>query len=521
MVAAAALFAVSFADSPASAGSQQIELSDAETVIEETGIIPEKEAIPDFSLILPLQPSALPVLADSDISADTFIQSEAPYSSDATGQDVFLEGAIGAGWPGFFSGDFSVYRNIGAEPFKLEFFHESVTGIGLHTASEGYESQETRLAGEKQLSVGDDILLDVSAEYETRTDGLQGKNPGFYDLSSQNISGSVVFNWESGNLLSFTGSADGIFNTQFMSSASPSSNKRNFLGLKTAADLKLDKSVWSADVILKYDTGTAQNRIEAGAAFSMNVKDYATVSLTASSLYAKQSAAKLLFPFAVTVSTGPEASFSGNISGGMKSEAVNPVSLQKTTPFLFSGTGPAETTEWFCSAEADVAVYGPVVLNMSADFAMTAKDGKHVLPDYDAVDAETGLLHLTAEDVTVLDTSFGVTIPLKVVNATLGWNASWLDNTRYDRTGNATSALIASVSYADEKGIWSTGADVFWAWNGRPEIDLNGCYQLTKSVRLELDAVDVVTLLSGKDRLICNTYAERGGYAALFVKVDF
>lgn len=506
---------------PATTAGSQIELSDASTVIEETGITPERESIPDFSLILPLEPSSLPVLADSNISADTLIQSEAPDSDNAAGQDVFLEGAIGAGWPGFFSGDFSVYRNIGAEPFKLEFFHESVMGIGSHTAPDGYESQETRLFGEKQFALGETILLDAAAGYETRTDGLQGKNTGFYDISRQNISGTVTFNWSIREMLSLTATADGVFSSQFMSSSLPSSNTQKFMGISSSADLKLDRPVWSGDLVLKYDVGTNQNRFEAGAAFSVDILDYATVALSVSSLFARQSADKVLVPFALTVKTGPEAAFSGSISGGLKSSAVNPVSFQNATPFLFSGTVPAETTEWFGSVVADVPFLGPVMLNMSSDFAMTAQDGKRVLVDYTNLDAATGLAGLVSRDVTVLDTSFGLTVPLKTVNATLGWNTSWLDNTSYDKTRGSTSALTAGVSYADETGTWSAGTDIFWALSSEPEIGLYGCYQITKSVRFELEAVDLVSLFSGKDRLICNTYAERGGYAALFVKVNF
>lgn len=521
VLAAVALISALFAETQDTAApGSQIELSDASTVIEETGITPEKEAIPDFSLILPLQPSSLPVLADSNISADTLIQSEAPDSADASGQDVFLEGAIGAGWPGFFSGDFSVYRNIGDEPFKLEFFHESVMGIGLNKAPDGYESQQTVLTGEKQFAFGESVLLDAAAGYETRTDGLQGKNAGFYDISRQNITGNFVLNWDVWPKLSFTGTAGGVFNTQFVSAAGSASNTRTFAGFNASAMLTLDEVEWSAGLNLKYDAGTAQNRFEAGGVFDVDILGYANIAFSASGVFARNSG-NTRIPFAVVVKTGPDAPFTGSISGGMKSYAVNPVALQKSTPFLFAGTTPSETVEWFGEAVADVPFFGPTVLNVSADFAMTAHDGKRILPDYSALDPATGLVAQTESDITVLDSTLGITVPLKIFNATFGWNASWIDKTRYDRTRDSSSALTAGISFAGDNGAWGAGADVFWAFGNDPEIGLNGCYQLTKTVRLELEAVDLVTLLTGKDRLICNTYAERGGYAALFVKVNF
>lgn len=521
ILAAAAVVSAAFADGAAYGTGSQIELSDAATVIEETGIIPEKEAVPDFSLLLPLEPGALPVLADAGISADTLIQSEAPGSADASGQDVFLEGAIGAGWPGFFSGDFSVYRNIGAEPFRLEFFHESVQGIGRHAAPDGYENQETRLLGEKRFALGDSVMLDASAGYETRTDGLQGKNPGFYDIAHQNVSGSVVFNWKAGESLNFTGEASGVFNTQFLSSSAPSSNTRTFVGMKTAASLSFDRDVWGMGLSLRYDFGTEQSRFEADASFSADFGDYAGLGLSVGAVTARQSASDVLVPFTVSVVTGSAVPFTGSISGGMRSAAVDPVALQKANPFLFAEPVPAETTEWFGEAAADVPFYGLGLLNLSAEYATTAHDGNRVLPDYQSLDAATGLMGLSNTAVTVFDSSVGVTIPLKVMNASLGWNASWLDSTRYDRTHGAGSAMTAGVSFSGGEGSWSAGADVLWPAGGEPEVGINGSVQVTGNVRLELEAQDIVSLVTGNDRLVCDTYARRGGFAALFVKVNF
>lgn len=504
-----------------SAETQAIELSDASTVIEETGIIPEKDAVPDFSLLLPLEPSSLPVLADSNISADTLIFSDVPESEEASGQDVFLEGSTGAGWPGFFSGDFSVYRNIGAEPFSVSFFHESVMGMGRHAAPDGFESQETVLSAEKRLAFGESVLLDVSGGYATRTDGLQGKNPGYFGISRQNVSGSAALTWNVRELLTLTGAADGIFNTQFMSSAAPASNTRRFFGMSTSAGLALDKGVWNAGVEMKYDFGTEQSRFEADAAFSVAVQDWAFVDLTAGTVFARQTSDGIIIPFAVTVRTGSDVSFSGSVSGGLKSSPVTPDVIQQSAPFIMADTTPAEVTEWFGEAVADIPFYGLGILNFSADFATTAQGEGRILPDYVSLDGTTGLMAVKRVKANVLDSSVGVTIPMKAVNASFGWNTSWLDSTRHDLTGCSSSALTAGVSFCDENGVWSAGADLSWAVDDMPEIGLNGSCQVSKGVRIALEAADIISLVSGKDRLICNTYAERGGYAALFVKVNF
>lgn len=518
---AAVLISAVSAQASGSAGNTQIELDDSSTIIEETGITPESEAVPDFSLLLPLEPTALPVLTESNISADMLIQSQTPGTEDAAAQDVFLEGAIGAGWPGFFSGDFQVYRNIGDEPFKLEFFHESVMGMGRHAAADGYESQETKLTGEKQFAFGKNMRLDAAAGFETRTDVLQGKNPGFYDISRQNVTGSAAFSWKMTNQLSVTGMLDSVFNTQFRGSSGAASDAHSFNSIMTEAALALNKEQWGLSLDLKYDFGTSQNRFAAGLSASADIGDYASVAASVSSLFAKQASESVLVPFSVTLKTGPAASFTGSVSGGLKSYAVNPVSLQSVTPFLMTGTIPFETTEWFGEAAADVPLFDVGVVNLSADYAMTAYDGNRVLPDYTSLDAATGLMALTDTVVSVLDTSFGVTIPMKVLNISAGWNISWLDNTRYEKTRGSSSAIAAGVSYAEEKGVWSAGADVLWALDYDPEINLTGCFQVTKSVRLELDVQDVLSLVTGKDRLVCNTYVERGGFAALFVKVNF
>lgn len=521
IIAAVSVFAAVWSESAPAGNGTDIELSDAQTVIEDTGITPETEAIPDFSLLLPLEPTALPVLADSNISADTLIQSEAPGSKDISSQDVFLEGSIGAGWPGFFSGDFQVYRNIGAEPFKLEFFHESVMGMGRHTAPDGYESQETRLAGEKQLAFGKNVLIDGSAGYEMRTDGLQGKNTSYYDLSRQNVTGGAALNWKPAERITITGTVDGIFNTQFLSSSGAAAQTCKYFGANAGAGIAYDRGKWGLGLDVKYDFGTSQSRFEAELNASASLGSYAGVAASVAALLAKQSSEDVLVPFALTVKTGPDASFIGSLSGGLRSYTVSPVTLQNATPFLYAGTEPAETVEWFGEAAADVPFYGIGVLNFSAEYAQTAFSGNRVLPDYAALDAATGLVGVTDTAVTVFDTSFGVTVPLKVFNASLGWNACWLDSTCYEKTRGASSAVTAGIAYAEDKGVWSAGADLLWAVDHEPEINLNGCFQITKTVRLELEVQDILPLITGKDRLVCDTYAERGGFAALFVKVNF
>ena len=109
-----------------SADDDEILLPDISTTIlkPDNGIPVESEAVPDFRLLLPESGIELPDIADTGLAPDTFIPPKTDYAAEINDgtesvvSDVFIEGAVGGGFPSLFSGDFTVYRNEGAEPFS-------------------------------------------------------------------------------------------------------------------------------------------------------------------------------------------------------------------------------------------------------------------------------------------------------------------------------------------------------------------------------------------------------------------
>ena len=114
-----------------SADDDEILLPDISTTIlkPDNGVPVDADAVPDFRLLLPEAGIELPDIADTGLAPDTFIPPKTDYnaelndSAESVASDVFIEGSVGGGYPGIFSGDFSVYRNEGAEPFSLKFSH--------------------------------------------------------------------------------------------------------------------------------------------------------------------------------------------------------------------------------------------------------------------------------------------------------------------------------------------------------------------------------------------------------------
>lgn len=104
-------------------------------------------------------------------------------------RQFFAQGLVGGGFPGDFIGDFSVYKSIGENPFKIEFSHLSKNGYGKHKAGDGFFNSSTRLFAEKTITAKSTDFV-IGGEYKKNEIGLQSVSPFFYDLNSQEAFGN-------------------------------------------------------------------------------------------------------------------------------------------------------------------------------------------------------------------------------------------------------------------------------------------------------------------------------------------
>src|SRR5574344_484594 len=183
MIAAVTVFSLPlFADDAAKDAA--ISLPEVTTVI--SGDTPKAgtDALPDFSDVVPdtsVSP-VLPVLPDVSSAADAPVTIPAQTADTDQSQRTYAEGLIGGGYPGFFTGLFSLYRSTGPDPFRLTFSHAGTDGYARHSYSEGYFDTATAVGGEKTVTLKS-LALKFGGSYDSSGDGLQNQEPDIYEVT--------------------------------------------------------------------------------------------------------------------------------------------------------------------------------------------------------------------------------------------------------------------------------------------------------------------------------------------------
>ncbi len=535
----------------AAADDDEILLPDISTTILKTddGINVEKEAVPDFRSILPETGDDLPDIADAGLPPDAFIPpktdytADAPDSKEAVTSDVFIEGSVGGGYPGLFSGDFSVYRNEGAEPFSLKFSHLTENGYGRHSASDGFSTSVTSLSGQKRFAFTDKLRLDLEGVYSTKTDGLQGKSPLFYTLYNQDISARADFIWDIDERMKLSSDMGVIFNNQFAGYNVALPNGVSGSSICFMAKPRVSflytlpfENGTQLDMLARagYDGGTNQNRVSAGLALDYIIADYGTASASVDVVWTKNMASPIAVPFQLGFKTGSAVSVIGSVFGGLKSSSADFAALQQTIPYMFTNFKPFEETLWFASAdltlpfefsraegETPAFAIKKIEPDIKVDFEKTAFGNKSL--SLFSVDTVTGLMTAQLAERLALDTSFSTTFSFLIggtvdLNLSAGWKGCWFDKDVLEES----HLLLFKLGVSDENGSWGVETDVTVSFMDEvPDVGFSAFYKLTNAMRLELKLADFVKLVMGEDRLLCGEYIQRGGYAALYVKIFF
>jgi len=104
------------------------------------------------------------------------------------------------------------------------------------------------------------------------------------------------------------------------------------------------------------------------------------------------------------------------------------------------------------------------------------------------------------------------------VDFALGWKGCWFDKDVLEES----QSLSVKVGASHVNGLWGTELELLISFMGEvPNLKISGFYKLSNSMRLELELADFIKLVTGKDRLHCGEYIQKGGSAAVYVKVLF
>ena len=185
-----------------------ITLPDVSTVIQGGAPKAGKSAVPDFSRILPERQTSELVPRLPDATAPDSSATRDILENASGEKSIYAEGLAGLGYPGFFTGKFSVYNQTGLNPFRITFGHETLNGYASNSLTSGYFDRDTLISAEKTFSF-DKGKFTASGLYNSLTNGLQNTYDNISDVSKDLMAVGGKFNLELPRGFGFTSEIDG------------------------------------------------------------------------------------------------------------------------------------------------------------------------------------------------------------------------------------------------------------------------------------------------------------------------
>lgn len=508
---------------------EDIQIPDVSTTIEGGTSSLDSQAVPDFTLILPqadpdyLLSVKLPETADSTAGA-------ASSASSFKTSNLGLEGVIGAGFPGFFVGKFSLFQNTGKHPFGIRFSHTAQNGLGSYSASDGYNKTDTALSADGRFLFSGERELAFAFGYDTSTDGLQKQSPLFYNTSRQSVDGSVFFtaalpsDWEAsvgaqtvhakrfpGYIASVPAGADVSAHSVFGDFQTGFHWKPHFLTLGFDGSYR-----WLFVQADQTDDKKIINRGSFYTDISGTVKEKWTLGASAGFVFADNIKLPILVPFSLNLMyKKPELTI--KTSGGMRTVQSDFAALYKRYPFVHFGADAAEQADWFAEVEAAFPFAQTFAFNGGISFSKTAFSHGALLPDYGSKHILSGLYTSHTKDLLRLDTNTEISSQFGIWGIAASWKGSWLDVI----PGEDIHAIGVSGTISPEKGKWGAQAGITECFgiDYTPVLSASAYYRFVPEFRIELELKDMIKLFSGGVRRKAGDFITDSGTVALFAKL--
>ena len=555
---------------PLAAQEAEIALPDVTTVVSGDTLTAGKDAVPDYSTVLPSDDTGkieLPQLekAQSPAAAPSVAANGGTVSAGSAEKNVYAEGQIGGGYPFLFLGDFTVYRATGKAPFNITFSHKSNETFADNKASDGFFSRHTAVGAEKSL-ITEKSRNTFAASYNTDNYGLQSLSTPFFDMVCHTISASedsrftfdngwnIVFgasgNWynryggvrqaltvtdEDGNELTFD--VDDVRADTALLDITPHAGfgwQNDVIDTGFRAQYTLQSNVGDGENFTDYDGTRFRNvshRGEFGIFGDWKASDYVTLHGSVGLVVGSAMGDSTVVPpftlgadITIPYSEDSDAVALVSLAGGLQSEQATVRALEKAYRFSYMSVMPAETSDWYGTAAVSVPVPLPAfdafTVSGGATYRRTAFENGVWAPDYTARRDEAGLYWLESDERTDFLSTLGVRADAGGVTYRAQWEAQWLDlpalADRHSITLGASyeGARFSASAYARE----ALGASS----DKTPEIGASAAVRVSPTLRLALMLTDIVKLLANTTRSYAHSdYATESGSAALVAQFQF
>ncbi|WP_294429368.1 hypothetical protein [uncultured Treponema sp.] len=540
---------------------EEIELPDVTTVVNGKTFTAGKDSVPDYTKILP--ESSAPKVQLPQMEGVKAAR-EIPESRERASQkekDIYAQGELGAGYPFYFKGDFSIYRASGNSPFEIDFNHESSEGFAGKKSKEGYFERGTSVHGKKSL-FGTYGKHEIEGEYKMSDDGLQLKSDAFSDTVKHTISGNAESNWRTDKGLLISYGVDAAWFNRYGEVMKDNFTSGNYIDSTKIMDLNPFAGIgWTDDVFKLIFTGFYgfQANLEKGENLlkleDSSSADYShrgqfklalsvenesiTAGADGSVIVGTATGSKKVLPAFTGIFDLKTESFTEDrditlsFRGGLDSYQEKIRNLENKYRFAVAPALPCETSDWFASLDLTLPVLSSFEVKSGFEFRKTAfengiwmakYENSNLLSAIDAAEAvhNFGLYLIAPEERTEFNTNLGFFADFSPVKAGLEWKSFWKDCP----TLEDEHKVRLSLEYQSLDAKWNAGTSTLFALGENADKcpNLSGWAEIRVAGALSIafEVNDVIKLLHGTSRDFAHSqYITTSGNAVLLAKFQF
>lgn len=519
----------------------KIELPEVVTEVFGYNVSAEKDSLPNFEVVVDLPPSSediVPILPEEDIP-------ENKYQPSLLQEPIKMhgDGLIGGGYPGILLGEFNLFQIDEKNPLALNFTHDSAYGYANHSLLSGYSDRNTKINLEKTFTF-DTLKLDLQGAFETIGTGLQSQQENFSSINQNKLYGFTQIAWNplptfligtNVNLSYYNRYLDSTKNAEAISSIPRWETELNIFDLEPNFFVKWSDFGFTAGLNGQYllnvdtsdifDDSKTLNRGFVQAVFGWK-NDIFGVNGDVGIVFGNQLAEnQVIVPFTVSFSLNLPSYFSSRnttiaLYGGLNSQPTSILNKEIDCKFSAFSKIPQEQSDWFGAFELVLPIKSSFTGKAFVEYKHTAFENGVWDVDYSNM-LGSGLYGYSKLTRQSLATEFSVAYKYKIFSLTGKWKSNWF----YVPSFEAGQHVSLEISFQDDNLLWGTslsaGIPIVAALEYVPTIDFEAFVTISKSVRIMLNANDMVKLFTGQTRLYAGNYVERSGSATLSIKYIF
>ncbi len=475
-----------------------LEIEDLSVVRIEARLPPEEDLLPP-ELAIPLPEAGELRVGEPSLPSAGLIDGGAAGTGAAGGQALSSQISLGAGT----ASTVSALVKLGTaadSPVSLTFSHESLDGFGGRPAGAGFGSRSDLLDGSVRLEAGraDATVTGSFADDEVR---LQGQSP-YGSRSLRTIEGGARISASPAGWLTLGAGVDGGVMDHTLTATVPVSMQE----LRVQPSVEAAATFGAVTIGLTADYGFhagsfgPEHRFDAATTLAIELSSAWSVDGAVGWHWASPDApaqSLSVFPFHVGLTGVVADVLTFTLRGGYRATPIDFGELMAARPLLEAALKTRDSVGWFGETSLSVGLSRGIAANLGASFA-TESAMLDLQSPVAATDPLTGLFAVTQRPATRLTLQAGARwSPAAWFTLTASGSFEVLDRPLWEPALSLDiegSAIAASGALGGRlsAGLRTTSANVLEA----PEIDLGGFLRVSPSVRLRLDALDLLAPLA-------------------------